>query len=58
MVKDIISHVLKRNNTAAAYEDRFVLAMLRSADGRSGDMSTANWKFVHWCDEAEMLIRG
>ena len=55
-MKEIISHVLKKNNTAAAYEDRFVLAMLRSAVGRSGEVSTINWKFAYWCDEAEMLI--
>ena len=56
MMKGIILHVLKKNNTADAYEDRLVLAMLRSAVGRSGEVSTANWKFAHWCDEAQMLI--
>ena len=30
--------------------------MLRSAVGRSGEVSTSNWKFAHWCDKAEMLI--
>ena len=56
MMKEIIIFLLKKNNNAAAYEDRFVLAMLRSAVGRSGEVSTVNWKFAHWCDEAEMLI--
>ena len=58
MMKNIIKHILRgtTGNTVSAFEDRFVLSMLRSAVGRSGEVSTANWKFADWCDEAEMLI--
>ena len=56
MTKIFIKHILRGTNTELAFEERFVLSMLRSAVGRSGEVSTANWKFSDWCDEAEMLI--
>lgn len=56
MMRAIVRHLLKTNNHAGSFKDRCVLIILISAVGRSGEASTTNWKFPHWCNEAKTLI--
>ena len=53
--KRIVTHSLKEN-TSSGYKIRAVLNMLRSSVGRSGEVSTANWRFSEWCQEEEVLM--
>ena len=59
--ENIIKHIVRvipenPGTNASAYEEIFFLCMLRSAVGIIGEVSTENWKFNNWCEEAEMLI--